>query len=109
MAGNSGEVRRILLDAVSGDYEPFESIVERFERENARTGWNLNVNQIKIALLNSIAEDLVEAYLVHSEPPFVTAAEATFDTLNRYWFATTEFGELIRRNSMEGCVFYSLI
>jgi len=109
MAGNSGEVRRILLDAVSGDCKPFESIVERFERENARTGWNLSINQIKIELLNSIAEDLVEAYLVHAEPPFVTTMEANFDTLDRYWFATTEFGELIRCNSMEGCVFYSLI
>ena len=70
----------------------------------ARTGWvecrhPMECRRLKVALLTLLAYGLMAACFIHAEPPYVTAAEAKFDDLERYWFMATERG---RCSSTEG-------
>lgn len=78
----------MVLEAVSQDYIPFESIVWKLKDRVAGT-----LETIRCSLLTLIASQLVGAYLLHAESPFYTTVSATEDTLERYWFFISEGGE----------------
>lgn len=50
-------------------------------------------SEIKVALFTLLADGLVAACIIHAEPPYITAVDPNFDTLERYWFMTTDRGE----------------
>jgi hypothetical protein len=90
---NSDRVRRqlerLILEAVSRDFVPFETIVLILEDQSPVT-----LDTIASSMLSLIASGDIGAYLIHAEPPFHTAVTPTRDTLERYWFVITESGEL---------------
>ncbi len=96
------ELDRVVLEAVSEDYQSFEALVSKLSRaRNADCG----VNEIEKALLGALAKHLVSAYLLHADPPYATEVGASPETIQRYWFAITEEGreylrELLKKQSV---------
>ena len=83
------EIDRVLLEAVSDDYESFESVVRKLSRAQAGTWALMDVERV---LLISIAHHLVAAYLIHADPPYATEVGADSSKIRTYWFCITEEG-----------------
>ena len=83
------ELDRVVLEAVSDDYQPFESVARKLS--HARAGaWG--VMDVERMLLISIAYKLVAAYLIHADPPYATEVGADSSNIRTYWFCITEEG-----------------
>ena len=92
------ELDRVVLEAVSDDYESFESLVSKLSRVNSAICRTFLTDQLERSLLTSIANNLVGAYLIHADPPYTTAVGANVETVRRYWFCITDEGkEYLRR------------
>lgn len=89
MTASSQELHRVILEAVSDEYQSFESVVSKLSRANSAYG---KVSEIERILLRSIADNLVAAYLLHADPPYATEVGATSDNIRRFWFCITEAG-----------------
>ena len=84
-----------LLEVVFNDIETFESIAAKLSQQSTASSGTVDIRSVQCLLLLLIADDFVGAYLLHAEPPFVTAVEVNSDTIQRYWFRIT--GRGIRR------------
>lgn len=79
---------QVILQSVSRDYTPFESILasdlilNEFDRDT-----------IESRILALHAAELVQGFLLHAEPPFVTRVPIARSTMQQCWFAITEAGE----------------
>jgi len=87
------ELKRIVLEAVSEDYESFESVVRKLLRMNDAIDEGCDAESIERSLLCSVENRLVGAYLIHADPPYATAVSADLDTVRRYWFFITDEGK----------------
>ena len=85
-------LNRMVLQVVLHDFETIESILNKSPRWNGDTPWAWSASEIKVALLTLLASGLVAAYIIHAEPPYTTAADPNLDTLEQYWFMTTDRG-----------------
>ncbi len=83
------DLNRMILEIVLRDFEPFESILAKLSEAHAEAG----SEEVKRLLLALLADDLVEAYLIHADPPYFTAVDATPDTIEWYWLLITEKGK----------------
>ena len=95
MLQDCDQFERALLEVVFNDIEPLEAITAKLSLQPTASGGTFDVRNLQRLLLLLIADDLVGAYLIHAESPFVTAVEANSDTIQRYWFRIT--GRGIRR------------
>jgi len=96
MKARSRELDRVLLEAVSEDYQSFESVVSKLSQANQVA---YGVPEVERMLLSSIADHLVAAYLIHADPPYATEVGVDPDTIRRYWFCITEQGREYLRGS----------
>ncbi len=87
------EFERTLLEVVFNDIEPFESITDKLSQQHTAIGETFDVKGLQRMLLRFIADDLVGAYLIHAESPYVTAVEAKSGTVHRYWYRITTSGK----------------
>jgi hypothetical protein len=81
-----------LLEVVFNDIEPLESITAKLSHQPTASGGSFDTRDVQTRLMLLIADDLVGAYLIHPESPFVTAVEAMTDTTHRYWYRITTRG-----------------
>jgi len=86
---NPQEFHRVVLEAVSDDYQPFESVVSRLSRTHQGA---LGVVEVERILLTSIASKLVAAYLLHADPPYATEVGPDMANIRTFWFCITEQG-----------------
>jgi hypothetical protein len=93
MLQDCDEFEHALLEVVFSDIEPFESITAKLSQQHTAIGGTFDVRNLQPLLLLLIADDLVGAYLIHAESPYITAVEATSDTIERYWFRITGRGK----------------
>ena len=95
------EFDQVVLQAVSDDYQSFESVVRKLSRSSRLSAVADNeriVVEIERTLLASIANKLVAAYLLHADPPYATEVGPDRATIQRYWFCITDQGrEHLRR------------
>jgi len=92
------ELDRVVLEAVSEDYQSFEALVSKLSQsKNAQCG----VSDIESTLLGALANHLVSAYLLHADPPYLTEVGASPETIQRYWFAITEEGREYLRDLLQ--------
>lgn len=89
MKASSRELDRVILEAVSEDYQSFEAVVSKLSQASQIA---YGVTEIERMLLSSIAKHLVGAYLIHADPPYATEVGVDPDTIRRYWFCITEQG-----------------
>ena len=101
MPRSAAKIKRIILEAVSEDYESLESVVSKLSRRpDANDG--CDIDQIEHSLLRLVAHRLVGAYLIHADPPYATAISADSDTVRTCWFFITDEGrEYLRRQVKE--------
>ena len=103
MRASFHELDRVILEAVSEDYQSFEAVVSKLSQENDRYD---NATDIERVLQRSIASNFIAAYLLHADPPYATEVGANSDNIRRYWFCITEKGrEYLGRMVREQAVF----
>ena len=95
------ELNRMVLEAVSRDFEPFESLVSQLSVGQACSRGKSYIDRIESNLLESIADEHIRAYLIHADPPYVTTVEVNSDTVRRYWFLITEKGKKFLQELLE--------
>ena len=86
MPASFQELDRVVLEAVSEDYQSFEAVVSKLSQANC------GIAEIQRVLLSSIANRLVAAYLLHADPPYATEVGTDSENISRYWFCITEEG-----------------
>ena len=86
MTASFQELDRVVLEAVSEDYQSFEAVVSKLSQANC------GIAEIQRVLLSSIANKLVAAYLLHADPPYATEVGTDSENISRYWFCITEEG-----------------
>lgn len=104
MKHNVNELDQIILEVVSDDFEPFESLVSKLSRRYIGFQQRFHVDQIKSRLLRNTVNGLVGAYLIHADPPYVTAVNVSADTIDRYWFHLTDSGRKLSSRSGRGAM-----
>jgi hypothetical protein len=87
------EFERTVLEVVLNGFEPFESITAKLSQQHTVSGGRFDMGNLQSPLLRLLADDFVGAYLIHAEPPYVTALEARPDAIHRYWYRITGKGE----------------
>jgi hypothetical protein len=91
-------LRKLILEAVSNDYEQFESIVSQIRDWQEILGIELDFDPVEQLLMDSIAAREIGAYLLFPDPPHFVPTEVTEDTLFKSWFFLTGLGrERLRR------------
>src|SRR5438067_4037675 len=86
MTASFQELDRVVLEAVSEEYQSFEAVVSKLSQANC------GIAEIQRVLLSSIANKLVAAYLLHADPPYATEVGTDSESISRYWFCITEEG-----------------
>ena len=97
MKHDVNELDQIILEVVSDDFESFESVVSKLSRRCIGFQPRILMDQIKGRLLCNTVNGLVGAYLIHADPPYVTAVNISADTIDRYWFHLTGSGRRYHR------------
>jgi hypothetical protein len=97
MKHDLNELDQIILEVVSDDFESFESVVSKLSGRCIGFQPRIHMDQIKSRLLCNTVNGLVGAYLIHADPPYVTAVNISADTIDRYWFHLTESGRRYHR------------
>jgi hypothetical protein len=101
MLQDCDEFERALLEVVFNDFEPYESIAAKLSPQDTASGEIFDMRSFPGILLRLMADDFVGAYLIHAEPPYVTAVEANSDTIQRYWYRITGRGKRRLHNLRE--------
>ncbi len=89
MTASFQELDRVVLEAVSEEYQSFEAVVSKLSQANYAYCGSTEIERV---LLSSIANKLVAAYLLHADPPYATEVGADSENISRYWFCITEEG-----------------
>jgi hypothetical protein len=92
MTINKNEMDRLLLEAVSNDFEQFDSILDQL------TKWNevfrtFDRKQIECELLSLLELGYIKVYLLSPNAPHVTEVDSITDDLSAYWFYITGRGK----------------
>ncbi len=103
MERDNDELDRMVLTAVSNDFESFESIVSRISGWNGGTLAERDTERIGWSLVRSIASNYIRAYLVHADAPYITVVGDSSDTIRRYWFYITASGLQYLRDGHHHC------
>ncbi len=75
------ELDRMVLTAVSNDFESFESIVTRISRWEGSGLAEHDAERIGWSLVCSIASNRIRAYSVHADAPYIPAVGDSADTI----------------------------
>lgn len=89
ISASARELGRAILEAVSEDYQSFETVVNKLSQASQITYETIEIERM---LVSSVADKLVAAYLLHADPPYATEVGAEPGTIQRYWFCITEEG-----------------
>ena len=101
MLQDCDEFELALLEVVFNDLEPLESIESKLLPQQTASGGTFDLTNLQRQLLLLIADDLVGAYLLHAEHPYITAVEAYPETIHRYWYCITSRGKRRLQNLRE--------
>src|SRR6202035_799697 len=86
------ELDRLLLSAVGDDFVTLESIVEKLGRPEGPVFGRLDHDLLYSRLLTLIADRLINAYLLHADPPYITPVNTSPGALPTSWFYITQRG-----------------
>jgi hypothetical protein len=93
MKVSTRELDRIVLQALSDDYQSFDSVVGKLSRLGSFICGVYDADEVERSLLSSIAKGFVEAYLLQADPPYARPVRADPGTVRKYWYCITNEGE----------------
>jgi len=85
------EMDHLILAAVGEDFMTLEFIADKVLPPVSGPG-KLDAKNLQTRLLNLIKSKLINAYLLHADPPFITPIEIGYDALPTSWFYITQRG-----------------
>jgi len=88
MKRTADQLDRMILRALCEDLTPFECMVNNM-REFLEAE---ELEQLATRLLGLATLRLVDAYLLHAEPPYLTPVTTDSDGVYRHWFFISEEG-----------------
>jgi hypothetical protein len=92
------ELDRLVLGAVGDDFVTLDYIIDKLgSPDNIFAG---KVELIYSRLLNLLADKLINAYLLHADPPYVTPVEIGRAALATSWFYITQRGRKCLANNL---------
>ena len=98
------ELDRLVLGAVGDEFVPLEFIVDKLGRPGSPIIGRLDPDLIYSRLLNLIADKLINAYLLHAEPPYITPVQISPRALPTSWFYITQRGRKCLASGARGRV-----
>jgi hypothetical protein len=93
------DLNQLILELVACDFEPFESILDKLSRKSPDTLSASDIDEIPVILLALVTDGMLGAYLIHADPPYITAVDPSLETVQRYWFMITEKGKKYLQNT----------
>ena len=97
MTANMRTIDRLLLEAVSNDFERIDSIVEQIANWGALPS-KLDQAEIEEALLALLKQDYVEAYTLSPSAPHFTRVQSSSCNPSEHWFYISGRGKDILRS-----------
>jgi hypothetical protein len=92
MTINKNEMDRLLLEAVSNDFEQIDSIADQLA-EWSEVFRTFDRKKIECTLLSLLELGYIKAYLLSPNAPHVTEVDSITDDLSTYWFYITGRGK----------------
>ncbi|MGA3047501.1 MAG: molybdenum cofactor biosynthesis protein MoaE [Terracidiphilus sp.] len=93
MTGRPNDLGGMVLDAVADDYEEFNMVVSQIAEWTKNSASNPAIDQIELALMNSIADRDIQAYEYSESSCRYLAVEADPASIRTRWFYITEQGK----------------
>jgi hypothetical protein len=91
------EMDRLILEAVGDDFITLDCIIEGVSMPAG--GAKLDPTDLQRRLLSLVSDKLINAYLLHAEPPFITPIQIGSRSIPTSWFYITQRGRKCLRNS----------
>jgi hypothetical protein len=86
------ELDHLILSAVGDDFMTLEFIADKLLKPAGGIPGKLDAKNLQARLLKLISNKLINAYLLHADPPFITPIEIGHDALPTSWFYITQRG-----------------
>ena len=94
------ELDRLVLSAVGDDFVTLDFIFDKLVSAEGSFADRVDPEVIYSRLLNLLADKLINAYLLHADPPYITPVEIGRDTLATSWFYITQRGRKCLANNL---------
>jgi hypothetical protein len=86
------ELDRLILAAVCDDFMTLEFIADKLFKPAGGNPAKLDAGTIQSRLLSLISDKLINAYLLHADPPYITSIDIGYEGLSTSWFYITQRG-----------------
>ena len=94
------ELDRLVLCAVGDDFVTLDFIVDKLGGPDSNFAGKVDSGVVYGRLLNLLADKLINAYLLHADPPYITPVEIGGGTLATSWFYITQRGRKCLANGL---------
>jgi hypothetical protein len=92
------ELDRLLLGAVGDDFVTLESVVDKLCPDGPIFSKH-DPELLYSRLLTLLSDKLINAYLLHADPPYITPVKMSDRTLRMSWFYITQRGRKCLANN----------
>ena len=86
------ELDRLVLAAVCDDFVTLEFINDKLSGPGGRFTGTLDSALLHSRLIGLVADKLINAYLLHADPPYITPVKIDSHALPACWFYITQRG-----------------
>ena len=94
MIQQDDDLKRMIVEAVSNDFEEFDTVVREVQNWASTDATVPSLEAIERAIMAAIADGEIGAYTLSSTPPhFVPAAANNPESVRLLWFYATERGK----------------
>jgi hypothetical protein len=86
------EFDRMILAAVCDDFVTLEFIADKLFKPASGVHTKLDAGTVQSRLFSLISDKLINAYLLHADPPYITSIDIGHEGLATSWFYITQRG-----------------
>jgi len=86
------DLDQLILAAVCDDFMTLEFITDKILRPPGGDAGKYDAESVHSHLLQLISDKLINAYLLHADPPYITPINIGIDALGTSWFYITQRG-----------------
>jgi hypothetical protein len=95
------ELDHLILATAGDDFVTLEFIADKLLTPAGANPGKFDAKSLQARLLKLITDKLINAYLLHADPPFITPIEIGHDALPTSWFYITQRGRKCLSNMSE--------